>query len=102
MPPRINELAPRLFIVACPLGIVAGLVATAGMLLAVTAFATARTIIIPFVATFDGFHDGGETNAVSITGSWEAAGALVLALTFLLSFALFRRVRTPDDHHLRA
>lgn len=86
-----GEIAGRLFVIACSVGIAIGVVATAGMLLAATAFATASTFVVPLVATFEGFHDTGGTNAVTVTGSWTMAGALTIILTFLLSFFILRR-----------
>ena len=87
-----SEIAGRLFVVTCSLGIAAGIVAIAGMLLAAAAFATASTFTIPLVATFEGFRDVGGTKAVTVTGSWAMAGVLTLALAFLLSFFVLRRV----------
>lgn len=85
-----GELARHLFLIACSLGITVGLVATAGMLLAATAFATASTLVVPLVATFEGFHDTGGTNAVTVTGSWTMAGAVTIVLAILLSFLILR------------
>lgn len=87
-----SENAGRLFVVTCSLGIAAGIVAIAGMLLAAAAFATASTFIVPLVASFEGFRDVGGTNAVTVTGSWAMAGGLTLTLAFLLSFFVLRRV----------
>lgn len=89
--PGCAGIAGRLFLIACSLGIAVGLIATAGMLLTATAFATARTFVIPLVATFEGFRDTGGSNAVTVTGSWAMAGILTIVLAFLLaSFALRR------------
>lgn len=87
-----SEIAGRLFIIACSLGIAIGLVATAGMLLAAAAFATASTFVVPLVATFEGFRDAGGTNAVTVTGTWVMAGAVTIVLTFLLSCLVLRRL----------
>lgn len=87
-----GEVPGRLFVVACSLGIVVGIVATAGMLLAAAAFATASTFVIPLIATFEGFHDAEGVNAVTVTGSWAMAGALTITLTVLLSFFILRRL----------
>ncbi|KNY05160.1 hypothetical protein AKH00_12290 [Microbacterium sp. GCS4] len=78
--------------IACLFGGVSGLIATVGMLLAAVAFTTARTIVIPFIATFEGFHDSGGTNAVTVTGSWAMAGALTIALTIIASFFVLRHL----------
>ncbi|WP_341935918.1 hypothetical protein MRBLWO14_001598 [Microbacterium sp. LWO14-1.2] len=86
-----GEIAGRLFVVACSLGIAAGIVAIAGMLLAAAAFATASTFTIPLVATFEGFRDAGGTNAVTVTGSWAMAGGLTTLLAILLSHFMLRR-----------
>jgi uncharacterized membrane protein (UPF0136 family) len=92
-----SEVAGRLFIIGCSLGIAIGVVATAAMLLAATAFATASTFTIPLVATFEGFRDTGGTNAVTVTGSWAMAAALTVVLTLLLSFFVLRRFGTSAD-----
>lgn len=97
-----SEIAGRVFIIACSLGIAIGVVATAGMLLAAAAFATASTFVVPLVATFEGFHDAGGTNAVSVTGSWAMAGALTVILTFLLSLFVLRRFGSSADNNTRA
>lgn len=91
-----SEIAGRLFVVACSLGIAAGIVAIAGMLLAAAAFATASTFAIPLVATFEGFRDVGGTNAVTVTvtGSWAMAGGLTLTLALLLSLFVRRCLGT--------
>lgn len=86
-----SEIAERLFLIACSLGIAIGVVATAAMLLAATAFATASTFVVPLVATFGGFRNAGGTNAVTVTGSWVTAGAVTIILTFVLSFFVLRR-----------
>ncbi|WP_449407308.1 hypothetical protein [Microbacterium maritypicum] len=86
-----SEIAGRVFVIAFSLGIAVGVVGTVAMMLAAAAFATASTFVIPFVATFDGFRDAGGTNAVTVTGSWEMAGVLTVALAFLLSIAVLRR-----------
>lgn len=97
-----SEIAGRLFIVAYSLGIAVGIVTTAGMLLAATAFATASTLVVPLVATFQGFHDAGGTNAVTVTGSWAMAGAVTIILTFLLSFVALRCSWSSADSNTRA
>ncbi len=84
-------IAERLFLIASSLGIAIGIVATAGMLLAATAFATASTFVIPLVARPEGFHDAQGTHAVTVTGSWAMAGAATIILTLLLSFLVLRR-----------
>ncbi|KJQ55601.1 hypothetical protein [Microbacterium sp. SA39] len=97
-----SEIAGRLFIIACSLGIAIGVVATAGMLLAATAFATASTLVVPLVATFEGFQDVAGTNAVTVTGSWAMAGALMIILASLLSFFVLRRPGPPADRNIPA
>lgn len=92
-----SEIAGRLFVIACSLGIAIGVVATAGMLLAATAFASASILVVPLVATFEGFRDAGGTNAVTVTGSWAMAGALTIILTSLLSFFILRRRGSSAD-----
>jgi hypothetical protein len=92
-----DEIARRLFLVACCLGIAIGVVAIAGMLLAASAFATASTFVVPLVVTFEGFRDMPGTNAVTVTGSWAMAGALVVTLTFVLSFFVLRRREALED-----
>lgn len=87
----------RLFLIACSLGIAIGVVATAGMLLAATAFATASTLVVPLVATFEGFHDAGGTKAVTVTGSWGMAGALTIMLAFVLTLLVLRRTESLRD-----
>lgn len=95
-----RDISGRLFIVASSLGISAGVVATIGMLLAAAAFATASTIGIPLVATFEGFRDAEGVNAVTVTGSWATAVALTIILAFLLSFFILRRFESSADPHL--
>lgn len=97
-----GELAERLFIIGCSLGIVIGVVATAGMLLAANAFATASTIVVPLVATFEGFRDEGGSNAVTVTGSWAMTGIVTIISTFLLSFFLLRRHGSSADSNGQA
>jgi hypothetical protein len=97
-----SDTAGRFFIIACCLAIATGLVATAGMLLAAAAFATASTFVIPFIVTFEGSHDAGGTNAVTITGSWVTAGALTLVLAGLLSLLLLRRFEASNVGDVRA
>ncbi|WP_157550790.1 hypothetical protein [Microbacterium sp. Root553] len=87
---RADDLAGRLFVIACSLGITIGLIATAGMLLAAAAFTTASTFTIPFIATFEGFHDVGGMNAVTITGSWATSAGFAILLGFLLSVVILR------------
>jgi len=99
---RPSEITGRLFIIACSFGIAIGVIATAGMLLAATAFATASTFLIPLVATFEGFQDAGGTNAVIVTGSWAMAGALTILLTCFLSFFILRRSGSSGDSNTRA
>lgn len=86
-----SEVAGRVFVAACSLGIAVGLVAIAGMLLAAAAFATASTFAIPFIVTFEGFRDADGTNAVTVTASWVTAGALTIVLTGLMSIFFLRR-----------
>ncbi|MFS0911277.1 hypothetical protein AB3M89_05755 [Microbacterium sp. 179-I 3D2 NHS] len=95
--PEAAQVAGRLFITACSLGIAVGVVATAGMLLAAAAFATGRTFVIPLVATFEGFRDAAGTNAVTVTGSWATAVAGTIILTSLLSHFVLRRLGASAD-----
>ncbi|WP_435748731.1 hypothetical protein [Microbacterium sp. PMB16] len=95
-------IAGRFFLIACSLGIAIGLIAIVGMLLAATAFATARTFVIPLVATFEGFRDTGGTNAVTVTGSWAMAGVVTIIFAFLLSFFALRRPGSSTDSNARA
>lgn len=88
------EIAGPLFLIACCLGIAIGVVAIMGMLLAAAAFASASTFVVPLVATFEGFHDAGGTNAVTVTGSWAMAGVFTIMLAALLSFLVLRRPRS--------
>lgn len=97
-----SEVSGRIFIVVCSLAITTAVIATAGMLLAAAAFATARTFVIPFVATFEGFRDAGGTNAVIITGSWLMASALTIVLASVLSFRVIRRFGSSADSIRRA
>lgn len=97
-----GELTGRLFLIACSLGIAIGVVATVGMLLAATAFATASTFVIPLVVTFEGFHDANGANAVTVTGSWGMAGAVMIVFTFLLSLFLLRRLGASTESKTRA
>lgn len=100
-----SEIAGRLFIIACSLGIAFGVVATAGILLAATAFATASTFVVPLVASFEGFREAGGTNAVTVTGSWVMAGAVTIILAFPLSFLVIRRPassKCPDTGRAHA
>lgn len=94
-----NEIVGRLFIIVCSLGIAIGVVATAGMLLAASAFATVSTFVVPLVATFEGFRDAGGTNAVTVTGSWTMTGVVTIIGTFLLSFFLLRGSGSSADNN---
>lgn len=92
-----SEVGGRLFVIACSLGIATGVVVTAGMLLAAAAFATADTLVIPFLATFEGFLDAEGVNAVTITGSWGTVAALTSVLAVLLSTLILRRLRSRPE-----
>lgn len=102
MHPHIGPLAERFFVIGCSLWAAVGLVATAGMLLAAAAFTTARTFVVPLVATFEGFHDIGGANAVTVTGSWAMAGAVTIIVASVLSFLIIRRFGSSTDSTRRA
>ncbi|WP_144875951.1 hypothetical protein [Microbacterium sp. 1.5R] len=88
-----GDRAGRVFVIACSIGIAAGVVAITGMLLAAGAFANASTIVIPLIASFEGFLDADGVNAVTITGSWAMAGAVTVVLALALSFFILRLLR---------
>jgi hypothetical protein len=101
-PKSSSDILGRLLIITWCLGITAGLVATAGMLLAAAAFATASTFVIPFIVTFEGSHDAGGTNAVTVTGTCATAGVLTVVLAGLLSLLLLRRFEASNVGDVRA
>jgi hypothetical protein len=65
-----------------------GLVLIGGMLFAAAAFGSGATIVIPWVATFHGFAEGGDSPAMTFSGSWGGAGVLVVALATLITLVI--------------
>ncbi|CAH0230336.1 MULTISPECIES: hypothetical protein [Plantibacter] len=92
-PTRSTSWVPLAFMVACALGISIGVTAIMGMLLAALAFSQTTTIVVPFIATFHGFLDTTGTHAVTVTGSWAAAGVVAMVVAAALSALAARRWR---------
>lgn len=88
---RQNTLTvDRVFVLACTAGIVIGLMGIAAMLLAALAFTTGTTIVVPFVATFNGVRDTPGSPMVVVTGSWIAASVAAVILVSPLWIATLR------------
>ncbi|WP_139205458.1 hypothetical protein [Plantibacter sp. MMLR14_011] len=92
-PTRSTGWVHLAFMVACALGISIGVTAIIGMLLAALAFSQTTTIVVPFIATFHGFLDTTGTQAVTVSGSWAAAGILAMVAAAALSALAARRRR---------
>lgn len=73
-----------------------GLLLVAGMLSAAAAFTGGRTVTIPLVVTFHGFSEVGNSPAMTMTGSWVAAGLLVATLTVALSLLIAKISRLRE------
>lgn len=74
----------RTFVMLCSIVISVSVVAIASMSLAALAFTNETTVVIPFVATFNGFHEASGSSAVTVNGSWGATAIVTLVLALPL------------------
>lgn len=84
MSPKRLFTGDRIFVMVCSLCTSIGLVVVAGLSFASYAFANSITIMVPWIARFEGYVDVDGSPAVTISGSWSA----VMATTAIVASSL--------------
>lgn len=87
------------FVLVGALVITSGVLVMAGFFLAAIVFSSESTIVVPFVATFAGFHEESGSSAVALQINWWMLGLLntLLTLTLWIFARRFKRNASEDS-----